>query len=222
MRTRSLASNLLIARPSLCGRPPGLTSPSNMNIAQPAQAARTIEDRACPSCSAFSARPGSAPALEPLYRAIVAAARDPAWYRDGGVPDTIDGRFDMIAAVTALGPAPARGGRRGRAASRRCCSPSCSSTTWTRRLRQIGIGDYVVGKHVGRMMGALGGRLAAFRDGADAAAISPTRCGATSSTRRRRRTTALALVAGAARARSRRRSTRLPLDALLAGRAAAP
>jgi cytochrome b pre-mRNA-processing protein 3 len=30
-------------------------------------------------------------------------------------------------------------------------------------LRQIGIGDYVVGKHVGRMMSALGGRLAAFR-----------------------------------------------------------
>jgi cytochrome b pre-mRNA-processing protein 3 len=33
-------------------------------------------------------------------------------------------------------------------------------------LRQIGIGDYVVGKHVGRMMGALGGRLGAFRDAA--------------------------------------------------------
>ena len=30
-------------------------------------------------------------------------------------------------------------------------------------MRQIGIGDYVVGKHVGRMMSALGGRLAAFR-----------------------------------------------------------
>ena len=33
-------------------------------------------------------------------------------------------------------------------------------------LRQIGIGDYVVGKHVGRMMGALGGRLAALPRGA--------------------------------------------------------
>jgi len=31
-------------------------------------------------------------------------------------------------------------------------------------LRQIGIGDYVVGKHIGRMMSALGGRLGAFRD----------------------------------------------------------
>ncbi len=33
-------------------------------------------------------------------------------------------------------------------------------------LHQIGLGDYVVGKHVGRMMGALGGRLGAFRQAA--------------------------------------------------------
>ena len=38
----------------------------------------------------------------PLYRAIVAEGRDPVWYRDGRVPDTIDGRFDVIAAVMAL------------------------------------------------------------------------------------------------------------------------
>jgi cytochrome b pre-mRNA-processing protein 3 len=33
------------------------------------------------------------------------------------------------------------------------------------QLRQRGIGDLVVGKHVGRMMGQLGGRLAAYREG---------------------------------------------------------
>jgi cytochrome b pre-mRNA-processing protein 3 len=31
-------------------------------------------------------------------------------------------------------------------------------------LRQDGIGDQVVGKHIGRMMAALGGRLGAYRD----------------------------------------------------------
>ena len=38
-------------------------------------------------------------------------------------------------------------------------------------LRQEGIGDQVVGKHIGRMMAALGGRLGAYRDarGDDAA-----------------------------------------------------
>src|SRR6185295_16287598 len=40
--------------------------------------------------------------LSPLYAAIVAAGRDPAWYREGQVPDTIDGRFDMVAAILAL------------------------------------------------------------------------------------------------------------------------
>ncbi|KAK0350885.1 hypothetical protein LTR94_027207 [Friedmanniomyces endolithicus] len=33
------------------------------------------------------------------------------------------------------------------------------------QVRQIGFGDLVVGKHVGRMMGMLGGRLGAYRDG---------------------------------------------------------
>ena len=32
------------------------------------------------------------------------------------------------------------------------------------QLRQQGIGDVVVGKHIGRMMSALGGRLGAYRD----------------------------------------------------------
>ncbi|HEV7659116.1 MAG TPA: ubiquinol-cytochrome C chaperone family protein [Allosphingosinicella sp.] len=100
--------------------------------------------------------------LEPLYRAIVARGRDPAWYRDGKVPDTIDGRFDMIAAILALVllrlDAEGEAGR----------DPSVLLTEifiddMDGTLRQIGIGDYVVGKHVGRMMSALGGRLAAFR-----------------------------------------------------------
>jgi len=38
-------------------------------------------------------------------------------------------------------------------------------------VRQLGIGDYVVGKHIGRMVGALGGRLAAFRAGREAGSL---------------------------------------------------
>src|SRR3546814_7309798 len=30
------------------------------------------------------------------------------------------------------------------------------------QIRQLGIGDFVVGKHIGKMMGALGGRLDAY------------------------------------------------------------
>ncbi len=40
--------------------------------------------------------------LDPLYLAVLARGRDPAWYREGGVPDTLDGRFDMMAAIMAI------------------------------------------------------------------------------------------------------------------------
>ena len=98
----------------------------------------------------------------PLYRAVVERGRDPAWYREGKVPDTLDGRFDMIAAILAF--TLLRLEAEGEAAR----GPSVLLTEifiddMDGTLRQIGIGDYVVGKHVGRMMSALGGRLAAFR-----------------------------------------------------------
>lgn len=101
-------------------------------------------------------------ALDPLYRAIVAAGRDPAWYR-AGVPDTLDGRFDVIASLLAL--VLLRMEKEGALARR----PSVLLTEvfiddMDGTVRQMGIGDQVVGKHVGRMMSALGGRLAAFRE----------------------------------------------------------
>lgn len=101
-------------------------------------------------------------ALDPLYRAIVAAGRDPSWYLAGEVPDTIDGRFDMIAALTAL--VLLRLEAEGEAGQ----APSVLLTElfiqdMDGEMRQLGIGDYVVGKHVGRMVGALGGRLGAYR-----------------------------------------------------------
>jgi cytochrome b pre-mRNA-processing protein 3 len=99
-------------------------------------------------------------ALLPLYRAVVAAGRDPAWFRAGGVPDTLDGRFDVVAALLALVllRLEAAGGRRESALLTEAFIDDMDAT-----LREIGIGDFVVGKHVGRMMGALGGRLGAFR-----------------------------------------------------------
>jgi cytochrome b pre-mRNA-processing protein 3 len=148
-----------------------------MNIAQPAQASPHLTPaQAGPH---FRRKPLSflqrlfggsdRRVLEPLYRAVVAAGRDRAWYREGQVPDTVDGRFDMVAAVMALTLLRLEGeGAAGR-------EPSLLLTElfvddMDASLRQIGVGDYVVGKHVGRMMGALGGRLAAFRAAREQAA----------------------------------------------------
>lgn len=99
----------------------------------------------------------------PLYAAVVAAARQPHWYVEGAVPDTLDGRFDMVAAVLSavlvrLEAEPA-GARPAVALAERFVDDMDA------QVRQIGFGDIVVGKQIGRMMAALGGRLGAYRDG---------------------------------------------------------
>ncbi len=101
-------------------------------------------------------------AMAPLYAAAVAEARRPGWYRDGGVPDTLDGRFDMVAAVLAV--VLMRLDDLGQA------GPAARLTErfigdMDAQLRERGMGDVVVGKHVGRMVAALGGRLGAYRAG---------------------------------------------------------
>jgi len=101
--------------------------------------------------------------MQPLYDEIVAAARDPWWYREGEVPDTIDGRFDMVSSILAL--VLLRMEREGGEARRsEVLLTEVFIDDMDGTVRQLGIGDQVVGKHVGRMMGALGGRLGAYRD----------------------------------------------------------
>jgi cytochrome b pre-mRNA-processing protein 3 len=104
-------------------------------------------------------------AMRPLYDLVVANGRDPSWYRDGGVPDTIDGRFDMVSAILSL--VLLRLEREGDAARRESVLLTETFVAdMDASLRQIGIGDFVVGKHIGKMMAALGGRLGAFRSAA--------------------------------------------------------
>lgn len=103
-------------------------------------------------------------ALAPLYRAIVAEARDPGWYTAGAAPDTQEGRFDMLAAVLTL--VLIRLEREGeRFASESALLTEAFIADMDAQLRESGVGDVGVGKQVGRMMGALGGRLAAYREG---------------------------------------------------------
>ena len=40
--------------------------------------------------------------MRPLYASLIALAREPALYGAGGVPDTIDGRFEALSLITAL------------------------------------------------------------------------------------------------------------------------
>lgn len=98
-----------------------------------------------------------------LYAAIVARARAPHWYVEGEVPDTIDGRFDAIAAVLSMVMLRLETEPAGAAPAVHLAERFVDDMD--PQLRQIGIGDLIVGKQVGRMMAALGGRLGAYRDG---------------------------------------------------------
>ena len=106
-----------------------------------------------------------------LYNAVVVEGRQEHWYLAGAVPDSVDGRFDMIAAVLSvvllrLEAEPAGAETAARVTER-------FVDDMDSQLREIGIGDIVVGKHVGRMMGMLGGRLGAYRDGLAAGDLAP-------------------------------------------------
>ncbi|GAA0463773.1 ubiquinol-cytochrome C chaperone family protein [Parasphingorhabdus litoris] len=98
--------------------------------------------------------------MQPLYNAVIAEGRRPDWYEKGAVPDSLDGRFDMIAAI--LCAVLIRLDQSDEARQEIAWLTELFVTDMEGQLRQIGIGDLIVGKRVGDMMSALGGRLGAY------------------------------------------------------------
>lgn len=115
------------------------------------------------------AAPDPRHALIPLYNQIVAKARLPFWYVEAAVPDSVDGRFDMVATMLSLVLLRLEPEQNHAAAS--AFLTEIFVDDMDAQLREFGIGDMIVGKHVGKLMGALGGRLGALRaalaDGGD-------------------------------------------------------
>ena len=101
----------------------------------------------------FTPRRDPREGLRPLWHRIVELSREPALYRDDGVADTIAGRFDMIAALLAL--VLLRLERDGMA-QETVLLTELFVADMDAQLRDTGVGDMVVGKHIGR--------LVAFRD----------------------------------------------------------
>ena len=106
-------------------------------------------------------RKASRSSLRAVYGAIVAAARHPRFYAEWGVPDTVDGRYDMIIlhAVVVLD----RLGDDGEAA--RSLAQGLTDEIFAdmdRSLREMGVGDLSVGKKVRRMAEVFYGRARAY------------------------------------------------------------
>jgi len=98
----------------------------------------------------------------PLYERVVTEARNPHWYVEGEVPDTIDGRFAVLATLLALTSVRLeRGDEPAQLAGIDLTEQFIADMDG--EIRQLGIGDPSIGKQVGGMVGALGGRIGAWR-----------------------------------------------------------
>lgn len=99
-----------------------------------------------------------APDAGALYDSVVAEARRPAWYREGGVEDTLDGRFAVLSSLTALTILRLEDG--GEEAVRHSVALTESFIAdMDAQMREIGFGDPSIGKQVRLMVGALASRV---------------------------------------------------------------
>lgn len=101
-----------------------------------------------------------------VYGNAVAQAREPAFYLDVPVPDTVDGRFEMIILHVFLLIDRLRG--QGDKAADLC--QQLFDTLFDdmdRSLREMGVGDLSVGKKINVMAEAFYGRAGAYQDALD-------------------------------------------------------
>lgn len=97
-----------------------------------------------------------------LYRAIVAQARQPGFYTASRVPDSVDGRFEMIALHMFLVL------QRLKSAGEDEAAQELFDTMFAdmdQSLREMGAGDLGVGRRVRAMAEGLYGRIAAYEAG---------------------------------------------------------
>jgi cytochrome b pre-mRNA-processing protein 3 len=112
----------------------------------------------------FSRRNLTRDAADLAYRCVVRQARHPIFFTDYGVPDTLDGRFELICLHAFL--------YLHRLKSERPWSSRSSQeffdrmfADFDRALREMGTGDLSVGKQVKRMARAFYGRIRAYEEG---------------------------------------------------------
>ena len=102
---------------------------------------------------------------EALFAAVTAEARRRSWYVDGAVPDTLDGRFAVLATIMALVLVRLeREGERGHAAS--VALTERFIQVMESEHRELGLGDPTLGKTVRKLVGMLARRKNKFAESA--------------------------------------------------------
>jgi cytochrome b pre-mRNA-processing protein 3 len=100
-------------------------------------------------------------AARALYAAALARTRDPGFYTDYGVPDSFDGRFDLLlvhlfVVIDRMAGEPEGGQDFNQALF------DATFANMDQTLREMGIGDMGIPKHMRRMMVAFNGRMHAY------------------------------------------------------------
>jgi cytochrome b pre-mRNA-processing protein 3 len=116
----------------------------------------------------FRRRPHERAGFE-LYGAAVGAARTPALFAGLGVPDTLEGRFDLVSLHVGLLIRRLRtdGDARGAALAQAVFDAMFADMDVN--LREMGVGDMSVGKRVRGMWEAFHGRALAYEAALDSA-----------------------------------------------------
>jgi cytochrome b pre-mRNA-processing protein 3 len=109
---------------------------------------------------------------ERLYAAAAAQSRAAVPFRDHGVPDTLDGRFDFLCCHIFL--LIRRIGREGDAGAALAQDIyDLLFADMDRTLRELGVGDLGVARRVQEMAEALMGRIKAYGDALDSSEAAP-------------------------------------------------
>jgi cytochrome b pre-mRNA-processing protein 3 len=97
-----------------------------------------------------------------LFAELVVAARQPHWYRDGGVPDSIDGRFAVLASLVALATV-----RLERSAASGAAATVAIAERFVEAMdaehRQLGLNDPKLGRTVRKLLGSVAKRVDQWR-----------------------------------------------------------
>ncbi len=99
-----------------------------------------------------------------LYKVIVKEARRPVFYTGFGVPDTVNGRYDviMLHSYVVMKRLKAIGAE---ASTTSQALFDCMFTDMDKNLREMGVGDLSVGKKIKEMATAYYGRIKAYDEG---------------------------------------------------------